>query len=73
MIASDARGEASFRSRLALFIHLAMCRYCRAYDRSLRLIGATARRLYAATPTNAERSQATLNAVQQAIHQSPAE
>jgi hypothetical protein len=73
MIASDAHRDASFRSRLSLFVHLAMCRYCRAYARSLRLIGETARRFYASTPAEGERLVATLSAVQEAIHQAPAE
>lgn len=64
----DSRGRAT-----SLFVHLAMCRYCRAYARSLRLIGETARRFYASTPAEGKRLEATLSAVQEAIHQAPAE
>jgi hypothetical protein len=71
MIASDARRSASARDRLALWLHLAMCRYCRAYERSLRAIGDAARRLYETATPDAERAEATLDAVRQAIPQPP--
>jgi len=71
MIASDAGRDARIGARLSLALHLAMCRYCRAYARSLRMIGDTARRLYRAVPGEAERSQSTLDAVRRAISQPP--
>jgi hypothetical protein len=73
LIATDAWRAASFRGRLALGLHLAMCRYCRAYARSLRLIGETARRLYGTMPADGEHAQATLDTLQQAIRQSHAD
>lgn len=71
MIASDARRSASVRDRLALFFHLAMCRYCRAYERSMRAIGVATRRLYETTAVDVERARATLDAVRQAMAAPP--
>jgi hypothetical protein len=71
MIASDVGDRRSLGDRLALALHLAMCRYCRAYARSLRMIGDTARRLYRPASDDAERSQSTLDAVRRAISEPP--
>jgi hypothetical protein len=71
MIAGDTGRDTSLRGRLSLTLHLAMCRTCRAYARSLRLIGETARRLYQPSPADLERSQATLDAVRRTIRTPP--
>lgn len=47
LVGSD-EWRATPRRRVAVWMHLAMCRYCRAYTRSLQLLGRTARRLYRA-------------------------
>lgn len=46
LVASDTWRESSMIRRLAVFMHLAMCRHCRAYVRQLRRIGAAARQLF---------------------------
>lgn len=56
--------------RLALALHLAMCRHCRGYARSLRQIGGAVRRLYHGEPVDAERSEETVKAVRRAAEQS---
>ncbi len=51
LLATDGWRTAPLTRRLALGLHLMMCRHCRAYRRALRRIGDAARRLYrAATP-----------------------
>ncbi len=44
-IASDEFREAGWRKRLAVRLHLFLCRYCRRYAAQLRVIGAAAREL----------------------------
>ncbi len=44
-IASDEFREAGWRGRLAVRLHLFLCRHCRRYAAQLRVIGAAAREL----------------------------
>ncbi len=44
-IASDEFREAGWRERLAVRLHLFLCRHCRRYAAQLRVIGAAAREL----------------------------
>jgi hypothetical protein len=63
LVASEAWRGPPLRRRLGVLFHLAMCRYCRAYVRHLRRIGATARRLYQGVtldPTAAARMTAAV-------------
>ena len=46
ILASDALEDLAWGRRLALRVHLLMCRHCRRYARQLRAIGAAARRLW---------------------------
>jgi anti-sigma factor ChrR (cupin superfamily) len=48
--ASDAIRDTSLRTRLALRIHLMMCRYCRRYVGELRAIGGAVRGLHRQEP-----------------------
>lgn len=43
LIARGELAEASFTRRLAVRVHLAMCRHCRAFQRQLQAISAAAR------------------------------
>ena len=45
-IASDEFAEAGWRDRMAVRLHLAMCRHCRRYAVQLRAIGAAARNIW---------------------------
>ena len=45
-IASDGLAEAGLRSRLAVQIHLWMCRYCRRYATQMRQLGDLARGMF---------------------------
>ena len=45
LIGTDSLATASWRQRLAVRLHLAMCDYCTAYARSLREIARAARAL----------------------------
>ena len=45
-IASDELAEAGWRERLAVRLHLLLCRHCRRYVAQLRAIGAAARNLW---------------------------
>jgi len=45
LVGADALARAPLRDRIGVRLHLLMCRHCRAYVRSLRLLGETARRL----------------------------
>lgn len=66
LIGSDAWRTASLRRRVSLATHLAMCRYCRAYARSLRRIGDAARALYGEAREDPERSERLLEVVRNA-------
>ncbi len=44
-IARDEFREVGWRERLAVRLHLFLCRYCRRYASQLRVIGAAAREL----------------------------
>lgn len=46
LVASDVGQHPPLTRRVAVLVHLAMCRHCRAYARQLRRIGAAARRLF---------------------------
>jgi len=46
LVASDAWRDPPVFRRLAVLVHLAMCRHCRAYVRQLRRLGDAARRLF---------------------------
>lgn len=46
-IATDRLEEAPLRRRLAVFLHLLLCRHCRRYARQMRTIGVAARELLA--------------------------
>lgn len=45
LIGSDTLAQAPMRTRLAVRLHLTMCRQCDAYAQSLQRIAETARRL----------------------------
>ena len=45
LIGTDSLATASWRQRLAVRLHLAMCEHCTAYARSLREIARAARAL----------------------------
>ncbi len=46
ILASDALEDLAWGRRLALRVHLLMCRHCRRYARQLRAIGVAARSLW---------------------------
>ncbi len=46
ILASDLLDDLTWGRRLALRVHLLMCRHCRRYARQLRAIGAAARTLW---------------------------
>ncbi len=46
VLASDALDQYTWGHRLALRVHLLMCRHCRLYARQLRAIAAAARGLW---------------------------
>lgn len=54
LIGSDALAGASWRTRAGVWLHLRMCQYCRAYQRSIAALGAWARELGAADPVPQE-------------------
>lgn len=45
-IATDELADAGWRERLAVQLHLLLCRHCRRYVAQLRAIGAAARNLW---------------------------
>jgi len=45
LIGTDTLPLASLRQRVAVRLHMAICRHCRAYARSLRQLAESARRL----------------------------
>lgn len=65
LVGADAVTRAPLSTRLAVRVHLLMCRHCRAYVRSLRHLAATARRLaMAEAPPSDARVGSILDAVQ---------
>lgn len=54
LIGSGALAEASWRTRLGVWFHLQMCQYCRAYQRSIQMLGEVARAGQAREPAPAE-------------------
>ncbi len=54
-IGSDAILNAGIMERLAVRMHLAMCRHCRNYARQIRVIGQAARSLFAEGREDPER------------------
>ena len=65
LVGADAVARAPWRTRLAVRLHLLMCRHCRAYVRSLRQLAATARRLAMAdAPPSDTRVSGILDAIQ---------
>jgi hypothetical protein len=69
LVASDGWREAPLIRRLALAMHLTMCRYCRAYVRQLRRIAQVARELYTTTGADAETADRLAHAVKEAAEQ----
>ena len=71
LVASDDVYVAPIRKRLAIRLHLAMCRHCRRYWRELSVIRNTVRRnagaLLGAEPVDSERMHRILRAVFQEI------
>jgi anti-sigma factor ChrR (cupin superfamily) len=67
-VASDA-GARPLTSRLAVALHLLMCRHCRGYVRQLRQIGAAARRLYQSVTLDPPAAARVTAAVRQAAEQ----
>ena len=52
-IASDEVTTADWRQRMAVKLHLLMCRHCRRYTRQMRALGDAARHIFAEEPTDA--------------------
>lgn len=74
LIGSDAWRTAPLGRRVSLAMHLAMCRYCRSYARSLRRIAGTVRALYGgAPPDDPKRSERLIDAVRRAADGSEAD
>lgn len=63
LVATERWRDAPLRQRLALAMHLAMCRHCRAYVKYLRWMRAVARRIYGAPDVDSERAQRLIAAV----------
>lgn len=66
LVASDAWQSPPLTRRVAVLVHLAMCRHCRAYVRHLRRIGAAARRLFDGDGVEADVRARVLAAVREA-------
>jgi hypothetical protein len=66
LVASDAWRDPPFSRRFAVLLHLALCRYCRAYALQLARIRATARRFYAGIALDATAGARILTAVREA-------
>jgi hypothetical protein len=71
LVGSGEWRAAPLRRRLALAMHLAMCRHCRAYTVSLRRIGDAARRLYRSERLDAERVERLIRKVRDAAQGPP--
>ena len=64
LLGTDAIGQASLRQRVAVRLHLMMCRHCRAYQRSLRRLASLARQMIPEAAVAADRrAQEVLAAV----------
>jgi hypothetical protein len=57
LCASEDVRDASWRTRIAVRLHLMMCRHCRRYVRELSRIGAAARALVRDEAEEAERNE----------------
>ena len=55
--------QASLRKRMAVRIHLMMCRSCQRYVRELRVIGETVRHVARAAPEDPERIETLVRRV----------
>lgn len=51
-IASEEVANTHWRKRLAVRLHLLVCRHCRRYARQVRAIGEAARELFRDSPTD---------------------
>jgi len=71
LVASDAWRESPVTRRLAVWLHLAMCRHCRRYARQLRGIGAAARRIYEGVQSDQAHAARVVAAVRQAAEHAP--
>lgn len=56
-IASDEMTTAGWRQRLAVKLHLLMCRHCRRYAHQMHAIGDAARQFFAEDSTDASSSE----------------
>lgn len=66
LLATDGWRTAPLGRRLALRLHLMMCRHCRAYRRALRRLGDAARRLYQTVASDARETERLMGLVRQA-------
>lgn len=77
LVASDEVRTASLRVRVAVRVHLAMCRHCRRYRRELKAIAAAVRRnagaLFGSEPADSDRMHRIHTAVVQEIRGQHAE
>lgn len=63
LCASEDIRRAPLRTRMAVRIHLMMCRYCRRYVKELALIGHAARGLQREVPDEVGRHEALIRRV----------
>lgn len=56
-IASDDLADAPLRRRMAVRMHLMLCKHCRRYARQLRAIGAGARQLFGGDEESSETTE----------------
>ena len=63
LCASEEVRTASWKKRVAVRIHLMMCRHCRRYVRELARIGAAVRALSLGESDDAERNEALVRRV----------
>ena len=63
LCASEAARSASLRTRVALRLHLMMCRSCRRYVRELRAIGRAVREMGREAPGQGEDHEALIRRV----------
>jgi len=63
LCASDDIRSASFKTRVAVRMHLALCRHCRRYVRELSRIGAAVRDLYEAASEGPDHADALVRRV----------